>query len=116
MVLDLAGQIVAKSVDMEFLHPVQRVVDEKLTHILIEVSENKTAGDALIGKVEAVVVIIACLIRVGQQIEEVQAMPITIEGTGMIVNHVEEHRDSVNVKNVDHYFQLRHGTGEVRLR
>jgi len=43
-------------------------------------------------------------------------MPITIEGTGMIVNHVEEHCDSVDVKNVDHYFQLRHGTGEVGLR
>src|ERR1700757_2773717 len=100
---------------MELLHPVNCVADEELTYILVEVSENKTAGYALIGKVKAVVVILVGRIRVRDQIEEIQAVTIAVKGACMIIDHIKYHSDSVDVKNVDHHFQLRHRTAEIRL-
>ena len=103
-----ADLVIAKSVSVKLFHVVQSVVQQELPDILVPQRKREPPGAAvLIGKVQAVVVIA----HVRHAIKVVQASIVqrTVHGkaAGMVVHHIERHRDSIHMAEVDQRLQLR---------
>ena len=92
---------------MKLFEIIPRIVDEKFRDIVIPQREGEAAGAAiLIGEVEAVIVVAA----IGAAVHVVQAIvvepPIDREAAGVIVDHVEDDGDAVEVAEVDQCLEL----------
>ena len=100
--------IVAKSIHMEFLHIVDGTIDHKLSHILVPEGEREASGPSPIGKVETVIVV-----PVRRAIPEVQARIVTLEPASVVVHDIKDHRDSVQMTEVNHRLELMRPAAEV---
>src|SRR5262245_48046635 len=99
--------IVTKSVYVIFMKPEFCIVDQELPYASVPVGEDKSAGPSVTCEVQAVIVI-AVLVSV----KKIQSF-VAKTTAGMVVNHVEQHSDAVNMANVDQRFQLIDLAGEV---
>src|ERR1043166_1851689 len=100
MGVDDGHLVVADAVDVILLRARQRVVDQELADVLVPVGEDEAANPALIGEIQAAIVVAGRL-----AVEEEQAR--VVESTaGMIEDEVKEHAESVEVQNVDDAFEL----------
>ena len=79
--------VITKTIDMVFVAKKTGVVDQKLADFVFPIGEHQATGMTLIGKIQTVVV-------------------VTIETAGMVVDHVQDHRQAVNMANVDKHLEL----------
>ena len=100
--------VVADAVDPVLLQEGRGVVDQELPDVGVPEREHQPAGPALVGEVEAVV-----LIAVAEPVVEPEALRIE-PPSGVIVDEVEDHRDPVQVGEIDQALELVHA-GPKRL-
>src|SRR5208283_3068723 len=100
IVRDDSHRVVADSVDPILLDEGRGVVDEELPDVGVRVSKHQAAGPALIGEVEAVV-----LIAVGRSVVEIEALRVEA-AAGMIVDKIEDDGNAMQVREIDQAFQL----------
>src|ERR1043166_6901873 len=93
--------IETESIDAIFVVTGDGVIDQELADPLVAVGENEAAGPALVGEVEAVVII--C---VGHPIVEENGEVVVGEAAGMIVNDIEQDSDAEGVAEIDEGAQL----------
>ena len=85
---------------MIFALPNGGIVDEKLPHPGVPVCEDETAGPTIRREVKAVVVV---AVRI--PIEEVQTLVAEL-AAGVVVDHIEQHRDAERVADIDQRLEL----------
>jgi hypothetical protein len=82
---------------MELVLAECRVVDQELPHALVPVGEHQAARPALIGEVQAVIVVA----RLGHPVEEVKAL-VTEVAARMVVDDIEEDGHAIDMQDVAH--------------
>ena len=100
IVLDDPHFVVTDAIDAVFVQEKPSVVDQELRDPLVPVGEDLAAGPALIGKIQAVV-------QVAIRLTVVEPHAAIVEATaGVVVDQVEDHRDAVEMAEIDQAFEL----------
>ena len=103
-----ADLIVAEAVDVKGAHEKRRVVDEELADVIVPEGEGKSTGPPHVGEVEAIVVI-----AVGEAVPEIEIQIISHEAAGMVVNHIEDDADAIQMAKVHQGAELVGSGGDV---
>src|ERR1051325_11905613 len=82
MGVDDGHLIVADAVDVILLRARQRVVDQELADVLVTVGEDEAANPALIGEIQAAIVVAGRLAVEEEQARVVESTPGMIEDEG----------------------------------
>ena len=105
--VDHRDLVVTQPVDVILLQQRLAVVDQELPHLLFPEREDAAARVILVGEIEAVVVR-----RVRLPIEEPDAL-IVEAAASVVVNHVRDHRDPVEMAEIDERLELIDLPGEL---
>ena len=108
VVVDHADLIVPKAVDAIFVQKELGVLYQKVADLRFGVVEHKPAGMALVGEIEGVIVP-ACL---GLSIEEIEAFVAEV-AAGVVIDHVEEHGETVKMREIYQRLELVHFAAQV---
>lgn len=103
-----AHLVVAQAIGMIFREQELGVVDEELADLLSSEGEAESTGVADVAEVKAVVVV-----ALGHAVEEVEALVVEI-AAGMVINHVENDRQAVQMGEVHQAAKLVRGAIEMR--
>ena len=99
--------VVTQPVDVILLEQGLAVIDQELPDLLLPEREDAPAGVILVGEIEAVIVR-----RVRLPIEELDAL-IVEAAARVIVDHVRDHRDPVEMAEINERFELIDLPGEL---
>jgi hypothetical protein len=99
--------VIPQSVDVALLQQRLAVIDEELPYLLLPEREYATARVILVGEIKAVVVR-----GIRLTIEELDAL-IVEAAAGVIVDHVRDHRDAVEMAEIDEGLELIDLPGEL---
>ena len=91
VLVDDGDLVVAHAVDMEFLQALDGVVDQELADTIVPVGEDEPADPAVIGEIEAPVVVPMRL-----PVEKVDALVVE-PAPGVVEDQVEHHRQAFHV-------------------
>src|SRR5690349_5480726 len=95
MIVDHTDLVETKSIDVIFREEKLCVLNEKVPHSAVGICEDQSTGPTLIREIQASVVV-----AVGTPIEKVQALFVKV-ATGMVVDEIEDHRNSIQMEKID---------------
>ena len=108
VVVDHAHLIVAEPIDAIFIEEESGVLDEKVAHFRFAEIKDQPAGVSAVGEVERIPV----PARGRLPIEEVNALVAEIAAR-MVVNHVQQDSESVQMAEIDQGLQLVHLSAQI---
>src|SRR5580704_15235030 len=100
-VVDYRYLVVTNAVNVIFLEKQRGIIDEELSQLLLPKCINQASGPTLIREVKAVVVIVRRF-----PVQKEHALILPIETAPVIVNHIKNDADAVDMAEIDHDFQL----------
>jgi len=96
---------------MELTDEERRVIDQKLTDVLFPERKRQAAADADIREKKALIVGAGTRERLA--VPKVDAFIVAFESARMIVDDVKRHRDTIEMAEVHHGFQLIRAAGNL---
>ena len=103
VIVDHRDLIVTKAIDMVFINKEAGVIDQELSDFVFPIREHQAAGMTLIGKVQTVVIV-----AVKGTIKKVNALVVTVKTASMVIDHIENDGQTIQVANINQDLELIH--------